>query len=140
MIKIHEIIKQAAQAHAKETLGEDQYRDNPDAVESITDDFKAGAEFVLENILALPNQFPLKAVISIQGDPHDQTAQKLSVKSSGMTEPELIDTLIRFIQSRITAHGSKHELMMIPHDEAVRMKAFKESLALVKDQGKLKLD
>lgn len=140
MIKINQLINISSKEYAKEELGKEQFCNNPDAVESITDNFKAGADFVLENILALPNQFPLKAVISIQTDPNDKEAQKLSVKSSGMTEPELIDTLLRFIQSRLTAHGTKYEVMMIPHDEAVRMKAFKESLAIVKDRGKLKLD
>ncbi|MBS4064200.1 MAG: hypothetical protein KGZ74_06545 [Chitinophagaceae bacterium] len=135
MIKINEIIKNGAQQYADSIpdLKQDE------AIE-LMKDFMTGADFVVENILALPNQFPLKAVISIQTDPNDKEAQKLSVKSSGMTEPELIDTLLRFIQSRLTAHGTKYEVMMIPHDEAVRMKAFKESLALVKDRGKLKLD
>lgn len=140
MIKLHEIIKQGAKDRAIAHLGEERYNETPAFAKPIEEDFTAGAEFVLENILALPNQFPLKAIITIQGDPNDEQAQRLSIKSSGMKEPELIDSLLRFIQSRLSAHGTGYEIMMIPHDEAVRMKAFKESLALVKDRGKLKLD
>lgn len=39
-------INDAADAHAKKILGEDQFKNNKDAAKSIKEDFKAGATFV----------------------------------------------------------------------------------------------
>jgi hypothetical protein len=38
----NEIMNEASKAHALDQLGENQFYANPDAVKSITDDYKAG--------------------------------------------------------------------------------------------------
>jgi hypothetical protein len=46
-------INEAAKSYAKEQLGEDQFKKNKDAVKSICEDFKAGAEFAKKELNGL---------------------------------------------------------------------------------------
>lgn len=55
MISItNENLDNAAEAYALEVLGDDQYETNPVAVESITENFKAGAAHMLKIIAEDP--------------------------------------------------------------------------------------
>lgn len=44
------LLDEAAKAHAKEQLGEEQFAKNKDAVRAITEDFKAGAEWMKKQL------------------------------------------------------------------------------------------
>lgn len=43
-------INEAAKAHAKDQLGEDQFKKNKDAVKAISEDFKAGVEWAKKEL------------------------------------------------------------------------------------------
>lgn len=140
MIKLHEIIKQGAKARAIEQLGEERYNETPSFAKPIEDEFKAGAEFVLENILALPNQFPLVALVAVQQDPNNEESHKVTVKTSGYHDHQLVSDLLQLVEARLQANNIKHVVILMPEEEAQRRKAFLESLAVIKQSGKLKLD
>lgn len=43
-------INEAAKVYAKDQLGENQFKNNKDAVKGISDDFKAGVKWALKSI------------------------------------------------------------------------------------------
>jgi hypothetical protein len=131
MIKINDIIQKTAFEYAEDISGEEG--------ETAQTAFKDGAEFAVNTILGLQNQFPLLGIITIQGDPNDKEAHKLTVKMTGLNEAELIDDLLNLVQSRLQAHKTGMVVVTMPEAEALRRKAFEESLAVVRG-GKSKPD
>jgi hypothetical protein len=137
MIKLSQIITLASKEYAKEELGEEPFADNPDAVESITDNFKAGAKFVIDNIMALQNHFPLVGIVTIQVDPNEPDNKLISAKMSGVNPVELVELLRRFSQTTLDKANVREELVLMPKDEARRREAFQKSLAEVRASREL---
>lgn len=58
LTNMKEHIKELALNHAIEVLGQEEFENNPDAVEAISFDFKSG----IEAVLAHPQEFGLQLV------------------------------------------------------------------------------
>lgn len=130
MIKLHEIIKNAAENYAAEEI--QNYVDHTPIDEAnVEDDFKAGAEFVIDNIMALQNHFPLVGLITIQVDPNDPDSKMVAAKTSGINPRELVDLLHRFAQGTLDKSLEDKVLVLMPRDEARRREAFKEAMKAV---------
>ncbi|MGY6521991.1 MAG: hypothetical protein ACXIUD_09700 [Mongoliitalea sp.] len=138
MIKIHEIIEQGAEARALEMLGKERMESAPAAADAIKTDFKAGADFIIEQVLGLQNQYPLIGIVTIQGDPNDEEKRMVSAKTTGIKVIELMDVMQQFIQGTMDRNGLDFKLVMMPRAEAARREAFQASLEVVKESTKLK--
>lgn len=131
MIKLHDIIKKAAEARAIEHLGEERYKETPAFAQPILDDFKAGAEFVIDNIMVLQNHFPLVGLVTIQVDPNDPDSKMVAAKTSGINPRELVDLLHRFAQGTLDKSLEDKVLVLMPREEARRRDAFQETMKAV---------
>lgn len=131
MIKLHEIIQKASWAYSEGTPGEDG--------ETEERAFKDGAEFVIDNIIAVKNHFPIVGIVTIQVDPIEPEKKLVSAKMSGLNPSELVDLLIRFTQGQLDKipTGMVQQLVLMPKDEALRRQAFQDSLDVVKAGSKI---
>lgn len=138
MIKLHELIGKAAEEHVEIVKLKEQITGNKFIEDLSSDCFTAGAEFVVNNIMALQNHFPLMGVITIQVDPNATENKLISANMSGLNPMELVELLMRFAQGQLDkTTGMAQELVLMPKVEAARRRAFEDSLAVVREERKL---